>query len=57
MTLLSMHDSTHFRKRATDIRAQAMVTKDDRIQEIMYRLADDYEQLANRIDEHKASSK
>jgi hypothetical protein len=56
MTILSMHDPTHFRKRATDIRAQAMITEDDRMQEIMYRLADDYEQLANRIDERQSSS-
>ena len=43
---LSINDPKHWRDRATELRSLAMVTLDDQTQDIMYRLADDYDKLA-----------
>jgi hypothetical protein len=54
MTIHSIHDSKHWRDRATELRSLAMVTEDEKTQEILYRLADDYDRLADRAAQRAA---
>ena len=51
MTIHSVHDPKHWRDRATELRSLAMVTEDEKTQDILYRLADDYDKLADRAAE------
>jgi hypothetical protein len=54
MNLRSINDPKHWRDRAAELRSLAMVTVDDQTQDIMYRLADDYDKLADRTAERAA---
>ena len=55
MTLRAIHDPKHWRGRAAEMRSLAMVVGDEQTQAIMYRLADDYDKLADRIVERARS--
>jgi hypothetical protein len=48
MTLNSVNDVQHWRARAAEMRALAATMKDIDTQAIKYRLADDYDKLAER---------
>ena len=48
MTLRAIHDPKHWRNRAAEMRSLAMVIADDQTRDNMYRVADDYDQLADR---------
>jgi hypothetical protein len=49
-----IHDDKHWRQRAAEMRSVAMIMDDERTQDIMYRLADDYDKLAAHIAERAA---
>ena len=48
MTRSSINDFKHWRDRAAAMRALAIMSKDSEIREIMVRLAEDYDKLADR---------
>jgi hypothetical protein len=54
MILNHLNDEKHWRERAAEIRSVAMIMDDEQTQDILYRLADDYDQLAARIAERAA---
>jgi hypothetical protein len=48
MTRSSVNDFQHWRDRAAAMRALAIISKDAAAREIMVRLAEDYDKLADR---------
>jgi hypothetical protein len=56
MNLRAIHDPKCWRNRAAELRSLAMVIEDDQTREIMYRVADDYDKLADRTAERAAKT-
>jgi hypothetical protein len=56
MTRYSVNDFQHWRDRAAAMRALAIISKDGEAREIMVRLAEDYDKVADRA-ETRASGK
>ena len=54
MILNHLNDETHCRQRTAEIRSVAMIMDDEQTQDILYRLAAGYAQLAARIAERAA---
>lgn len=54
MTIRAIHNPKHWRDRAAELRSLAMVIDDEPTREIMYRLANDYDKLAERTAERAA---
>ena len=50
-----LNDAQHWRDRATEMRALAATNSDVEAARIMYRLADDYDKLAERADVRASS--
>jgi hypothetical protein len=49
-----INDPKHWRDRAAEMRALADTVKDDETIAIMHRLADEYDKLADRAEQHQA---
>jgi hypothetical protein len=56
MTKKPTNDPKHWRDRAAAMRALADTVKDPETKSIMYRLADDYERLADRAARRQATA-
>lgn len=54
MNLRAIHDPKHWRNRAAELRSLAMIIEDEQTQAMMYRVADDYDKLADRTAERAA---
>jgi hypothetical protein len=57
MNLRAIHDPKHWRDRAAEMRSLGMVMEDEQTQDIMYRLADEFDKLADRTAEREAKTR
>ena len=52
MTLQGMNDAKHWRDRAAEMRVLSDFMKDAQAQRMMLKLANDYDKLADRAEDH-----